>query len=153
MKKISVEEYSTNKLRPEAQNLKTLNQHVMDQRAEEIFVENKRICQKLLKVPSYYPTIDIVDKTDNLEQIRYNISENARRVKSVAQLRPHSALTYRSKFQRSKVARFDPEERLYSKQGSTSNLRPESAPDQSLRSRPYSSENRFRSSKRENIEE
>ena len=37
MKKISREDYTTNKLRPEAQNLKTLNQHVMDIQAEEIY--------------------------------------------------------------------------------------------------------------------
>lgn len=37
MQKISNEEYTTNKLRPEAQNLKTLNQHVMNQQAEDIY--------------------------------------------------------------------------------------------------------------------
>ena len=37
MKKISVDNYTTNKLRPEAQNLKTLNQHVMNQQAEDIY--------------------------------------------------------------------------------------------------------------------
>ena len=110
MKKISVDNYTTNKLRPEAQNLKTLNQHVMNLQADDIYFENKRICQKLLKINSYYPTIDIIDKTDHLEKVRFNISENARRSKSTAQLRPQSSLTYRSsKFYRSKVNRFDEE--------------------------------------------
>ena len=110
MKKISVDNYTTNKLRPEAQNLKTLNQHVMNQQADDIYLENRRICQKLLKINSYYPTVDIIDKTDHLEKVRYNISENARRAKSVSQFRPQSSLTYRSsKFYRSKVNKFDEE--------------------------------------------
>jgi len=37
-----------NKLRPEAQNLKTLNQHIMNLQAEDIYNENKRICKKLM---------------------------------------------------------------------------------------------------------
>ena len=53
-------------MRPEAQNLKTLNQHIKDLTAEDIYNENKRICQKLMKVGSYYPTFDIMDKTDHL---------------------------------------------------------------------------------------
>ena len=48
-----------------------------------------------------------MDKTDQLERVRFNISENARRVKSVAQIRPQSSLTYRSKFYRSKVSKYD----------------------------------------------
>ena len=66
MKKISQDEYTTNKLRPEAQNLKTLNQHVVNTQAEDIYTENRRMCQKLLRVNSYYPTLDIIDKTDHL---------------------------------------------------------------------------------------
>lgn len=37
MQKISEEEYKTNKLRPEAQQLKTLNQFVMNQQATDIY--------------------------------------------------------------------------------------------------------------------
>lgn len=37
MQKISEEEYTTNRLRPEAQQLKTLNQHVMNQQATDIY--------------------------------------------------------------------------------------------------------------------
>ena len=82
----------------------------MNKQAEDVYFENKRICQKLLKINSYYPTIDIIDKTDQLEKVRYNISENARRSKSTAQIRPQSSITYRSsKFYRSKVNKFDEE--------------------------------------------
>ena len=60
-----------------------------------------------MKINSYYPTLEIIDKTDQLEKMRFNISENARRVKSVSNFRPQSALTYRSKFYKSKVSKFD----------------------------------------------
>ena len=90
------------------------------------------MCQKLLRVNSYYPTLDIIDKTDHLERVRFNISENARRSKSVAQLRPQSSQTYRSsKFYRSKVSKFDNEgnnsqEQLYKyyQNGTSNNQRP-----------------------------
>jgi hypothetical protein len=36
MQKISKESYNTNKLRPEAQQLKTLNKHIQNVQAEEI---------------------------------------------------------------------------------------------------------------------
>lgn len=66
MEIIKASTYTQNKLRPEAQQLKTLNQHVMNQQAEEIYNENRRICSKLLKVSSYYPTFETIDKTDKL---------------------------------------------------------------------------------------
>lgn len=37
MQKINKDDYTVNKLRPEAQQLKTLNQHVMNQQAEDIY--------------------------------------------------------------------------------------------------------------------
>jgi hypothetical protein len=60
-----------------------------------------------MRVNSYYPTLEIVEKTDQLEQVRFSISENSRRSKSVTHLRPKSSNTYRSKFYRSKVNKFD----------------------------------------------
>lgn len=102
--------YTQNKLRPEAQHLKTLNQHIVNVQVNQIETENKRICDKLLKIKSYYPALEIIDQTDNLEKVRTNISENARRVKSSRSLcnRPQSSTTTRSsKFYRSKVNKFD----------------------------------------------
>lgn len=46
----------------------------MNQQAEDIYHENRRMCQKLLQVNTYYPTLDIIDKTDHLERVRFNIS-------------------------------------------------------------------------------
>jgi len=63
MNKISKAEYPSNKLRPEAQQLKTLNKHIMNVQAEEIYNENRRICQKLLRINSHYPTFEIIDHT------------------------------------------------------------------------------------------
>lgn len=37
MQRISEQEYTTNKLRPEAQQLKTLNQQVMNKQASDIY--------------------------------------------------------------------------------------------------------------------
>ena len=163
MQKISKEDYHTNKLRPEAQQLKTLNRHIQNIQAEGIEQENRRICQKLLRVNSYYPTFDIIDNTDALQKVATNISENARRAQSATSLRrPQSSLTYRSsKFYRSKVQKFDAEGntsdqkvfRLY-QMPSESNLRPESAPS-AKHMRPYSSERpgRARRTQGENAEE
>ena len=141
MKKISRDDYTTNKLRPEAQNLHTLNQVVSNQQAESINQENRRICQKLMKVNPYYPTLDIVDHTDQLQRVSANISENARRSISTSNLRPHSSShlrpqssTSRSKFYRSKVSKYDQEgaatqEQFYKyfQVQSVQTLRPESA--------------------------
>lgn len=155
MQGIKDAKYKENKLRPEAQQLKTLNQHVMNLQAEEIFHENKRICKKLMEVNSFYPTFTIMNKTDALEKVRINISTNARRARSVTNLhtRPQSSLTYRSsRFYRSKVNKFDnegntSEERVYKlyQVPSEADLRPESAPTFKKASmRPYSSERPLR---------
>ena len=105
------------------------------------------MCDKLLRVGSFYPTFNIVDKTDHLERVRFNISENARRVKSVVNIRPQSSNTYKSKFYRSKVSKFDYEcnnsqEPLYRyfRASSAANLRPESAPSKPKNKRPFSGE-------------
>lgn len=100
-----------------------------------------------MKVGSYYPTFEIMDKTDQLDRMRFNISENARRVKSVVNIRPQSSNTYKSKFYRSKVSKFDydgnnsqePMYRYYRAQ-SAANLRPESAPSKARNRRPSSGE-------------
>lgn len=44
MDAIKDEEYNTNKLRPEAQNLKTLNMHTIDIMNEQIATENAVFC-------------------------------------------------------------------------------------------------------------
>lgn len=62
MQNIKNAAYPQNKLRPETQHLKSLNQHVVNQQLEYIYNENKRICQKLLKVESHYPTFETIDK-------------------------------------------------------------------------------------------
>ena len=41
MNAIKLEEYNVNKLRPEAQNLKTLNAQVMNNMNDQIVAENK----------------------------------------------------------------------------------------------------------------
>lgn len=41
MQNIKFADYNTNKLRPEAQNLKTLNAHTMNTMNEQIAAENK----------------------------------------------------------------------------------------------------------------
>lgn len=89
-------EYNTNKLRPEAQNLKTLNAHTMDIMNKQIAQDNKRFCEKLMETKSFYPTTSIIEKTNHLEYISQNMSFNARRAKSVrnlqsATLRPKSS--------------------------------------------------------------
>jgi hypothetical protein len=137
MQTIKSAKYTQNKLRPEAQQLKTLNQHIMILQAEDIYNENKRICSKLLKINSHYPTFETIDKAERLENIGFNISENARRVMSAKNLhtRPQSSYTSRSsKFYRSRLNKFDNEGNsqekinvLY-KMISESDLRPESAP-------------------------
>lgn len=81
-----------------------------------------------------------------MDRVRFNISENARRVKSVLNIRPQSSNTYKSKFYRSKVSRFDYEgnnsqEPLYKyyRVESAAHLRPESAPNKPKSKRPLSS--------------
>lgn len=46
--------------------MKTLNQHIANMEAEQISNENRRICESLMKVHSYYPTYDILEKTNEL---------------------------------------------------------------------------------------
>jgi len=46
----------------------------MNQQAEDIYNENRRMCDKLLRVGSYYPTFEIMDKTEQLDRVRFNIS-------------------------------------------------------------------------------
>ena len=98
MNAIKFAEYTTNKLRPEAQNLKTLNAQVMNIMNETIASENKKICEKLMRTQSFYPTQNIMNHTDHLEYVSQNISFNARRSKSQraiqsARSRPISSYT------------------------------------------------------------
>ena len=105
MNAIKFADYTTNKLRPEAQNLKTLNSHVMNTMNEQIANENKKFCEKLLRTQSYYPTNHIIDHTDHLEYVGQNISINARRSKSqrtIQSARPMSSYTSFSKISRKK---------------------------------------------------
>ena len=105
MNAIKFADYTTNKLRPEAQNLKTLNSHVMNTMNEQIANENKKFCEKLLRTQSYYPTNNIIDHTDHLEYVGQNISINARRSKSqrtIQSARPMSSYTSFSKISRKK---------------------------------------------------
>ena len=96
MNAIKDADYNVNKLRPEAQNLKTLNAQVMNTMNEKIATENKKFCEKLLRTKSFYPTNNILDKTDHLEYVSVNISNNARRAMSARNLhsaRPKSSYT------------------------------------------------------------
>ena len=105
MNAIKFADYTVNKLRPEAQNLKTLNSHVMNTMNEQIANENKKFCEKLLRTQSYYPTNNIIDHTDHLEYVGQNISINARRSKSqrtIQSARPMSSYTSFSKISRKK---------------------------------------------------
>lgn len=53
-----------------------------------------------MKVHSYYPTYDILEKTNELEKVRYNISEKPVRSHSAAHLRAQSS-TQHSRFHKS----------------------------------------------------
>ena len=64
MENIKVHHHPENRLRAEAQNLKTLNLHNKEEFLEKVYHENKRICEKLLRVTSFYPTVSIIGKTD-----------------------------------------------------------------------------------------
>ena len=144
MEHIRKADYKENKLRPEAQQLKTLNLLIMNQQAQEIYQENQRMCSKLMKTPSHYQTNQIVIKTDNLERIRGNISQNARRAQSAASLRrPMSSRIFAS----SKFLRTGAEGRP----DTAPAMRGQSA--KSTRLRPYSSERRRREDGYMNAEE
>jgi hypothetical protein len=124
-------------LKPESQQLKTLNQHIVELEAQDICNENRRVCRKLMEVNSHYPTFNIMEKTDELEKVRVNISINARRCNSAKTFRRplSSALTRSpSQFYRSHAVKGDTGsygddniQRMY-KMDVDNEGRPESAP-------------------------
>lgn len=58
----------------------------MRQTNNEIFKENRRICEKIMSSDSFYKTRSILEKSNNLEKVMQNISMNARRVQSAKSL-------------------------------------------------------------------
>jgi len=74
---------------------RSLNQQVASLVKEKIDEENRRICGKLMRISSHYPTGRIISESNKLNRIGVNISENARRCKSACRLsitRPNSAM-------------------------------------------------------------
>lgn len=103
----------------------------METMNEQIVNENRKMCEKLLRTKSYYPTNNILGQTDQLEYVSQNISHNARRAFSQRNLhsaRPKSSYTAFSKSSRKKSVE---NLRLASKYQSSewkSGERPETAP-------------------------
>jgi hypothetical protein len=49
--------------------VETLNGNIMKQANNDIFKENRRICEKIMLSDSFYKTRSILEKSNNLEKV------------------------------------------------------------------------------------